>query len=327
MKISVIIPVYNTAEYLRQCVSSVLTSKNQNEYEIILIDDGSTDGISPTLCDTLSSENPSNVRVIHQENAGLGGARNTGIEAAEGEYLLFLDSDDTLADKAVDRLIDTAKKHGCDIISFGIVSEDEGSGKLSPVGSNVFCSDTPFSLSDEPRFLLSLPTACGRIWKKELFLESGIRFPSKVWYEDIRTTSKLFAIAKSILTVNDAYYKYLQRSGSIMHSENIDRNGEIIDAFEDILSWYRENGLFEGYKDILCRLCIDHVYIAASVRVLRSSTKHPLLKKFKGYLKENFPDYKKNSYIENIPGSKRLVFRLLEKKMYRLIALLFRIKG
>lgn len=327
MKISVIIPVYNTADYLRRCVSSVLTSKSRDEYEVILIDDGSTDGISPALCDELASEDPDTVRVIHQENAGLGGARNTGISAAKGEYLFFLDSDDTLTDGAVDSLIKAAEKYRCDIISFGILSEDEDSGKLTPVNSNAYYSETPFSLCDHPEFLLSLPNAWGRIWRKKLFEDSGIRYPDRVWYEDIRTSSKLFAAAESIVTVKEEYYRYLQRSGSIMHSSNIGRNSEIIDALEDVIAWYKARGLFDKYRDTLCRLCIDHVYIAASVRVLRADSKHPLLKTFREYLTAAFPDYRANPYIKSLPKTKRLVYFLLEKKMYRTVALLFSIKG
>lgn len=84
--LSIVIPVYNTANYLESCLSSVLAG-DWADCEILLVDDGSTDGISPGLCDRLSEAHPGLVRVIHQENLGLGGARNTGLEAARGEYL------------------------------------------------------------------------------------------------------------------------------------------------------------------------------------------------------------------------------------------------
>ena len=86
MRFSVVIPVYNVASYLTGCVSSVLNS-TETDYEIILVDDGSTDGRSGPLCDTLAARCPNRIRVIHQKNLGLGGARNTGLEAAQGEYL------------------------------------------------------------------------------------------------------------------------------------------------------------------------------------------------------------------------------------------------
>ena len=94
MEFSIVIPVYNTAAYLEACVQSVTCSPFL-DYEILLIDDGSTDGVCPALCDQLAARQPERIRVIHQKNRGLGGARNTGIEAATGTYLLFLDSDDS----------------------------------------------------------------------------------------------------------------------------------------------------------------------------------------------------------------------------------------
>lgn len=86
--LSIVIPVYNTANYLESCLSSVLAG-DWADCEILLVDDGSTDGISPGLCDRLSEAHPGLVRVIHQENLGLGGARNSGLEAARGGIIFF----------------------------------------------------------------------------------------------------------------------------------------------------------------------------------------------------------------------------------------------
>jgi hypothetical protein len=112
-----------------------------------------------------------------------------------------------------------------------------------------------------------------------------------------------------------------------MRSDNLGRNREIIDAFEDLLGWYKEKNLFEAYKEILCRLCVDNVYITSSVRVLRVDKKHALLKEFIAYLKKEFPEYKNNKYLSELPGARKLVYKLLEVKMYGLIALLFKIRG
>ena len=95
MLLTIVIPVYNTAAYLEACVQSVLSGDHQ-DCEILLVDDGSTDGVCPALCDRLAAQHPALIRVIHQENKGQGGARNTGLEAAAGTYLFFLDSDDTI---------------------------------------------------------------------------------------------------------------------------------------------------------------------------------------------------------------------------------------
>lgn len=325
MLISVIIPVYNVKEYLEKCVESVI-DPNFNDYEMILVDDGSTDGVSGELCDKIAAKNPELIRVIHQENRGLGGARNTGIREAKGEYLFFPDSDDSVVPGTVSLLAAKIKDTNADIIAFNIMTDD-GNGNRTPVASNYFESDTPFKLSEHPEYLLSLPNAWGRVWRKSLFIDNNIEYPNKVWYEDIRTSTKLFAKAESIVTIPDRLYIYLQRQGSIMRSSNLERNREIIDAFEDIITWFKNEGLFEQYRDVLCQLAIDNVYVAASVRVLREDTKHPLLGKLAEYMEKTFPGFEKSRYIAKLPRMKKLAYKLVRARRYKLLALLFKIKG
>ncbi len=325
MLISIIVPVYNVKEYLEKCVESVI-DPDFNDYEIILVDDGSTDGASGELCDKLAAKYPKLIRVIHQENKGLGGARNTGIREAKGEYLFFPDSDDSVVPGTVSLLAAKIKDTNADIIAFNIMTDD-GNGNRTPVVSNYIESDKPFKLSEKPEYLLSLPNAWGRVWRKSLFTDNNIEYPNKVWYEDIRTSTKLFAKAESIVTIPDRLYIYLQRQGSIMRSSNLERNREIIDAFEDIVDWFKKEGLFEQYRDVLCQLAIDNVYIAASVRVLREDTKHPLLGEFTSYMEKTFPGFEKSRYIAKLPRMKKLAYKLVRARRYKLLALLFRIKG
>lgn len=325
MWLSVIIPVYNTQSYLERCVNSVLAN-DCTEVEILLVDDGSTDGVCPALCDRLAGEHPALIRVIHQENRGLGGARNAGLEAAQGDYLLFPDSDDTITPDALTKLRTTIVRTQAEVIAFNFFSES-GSGRLTPGSANYLQSDTAFSAGVRPEFLLSLPSATCRAWKRSLFLASGIRYPERVWYEDLRTSVKLFVLASSIVTLPDCLYRYLQRPGSIMRSSQVQRNQEIMDAFDDIFAWFRERGLFRQYRDVLCRLCIDHLYLAASVRILQANPKHPLLHDLAEYLARQFPDYRKNPYLDQMPRAKRLVFQLLERRRFGMLRFLFRLKN
>ena len=324
MRFSVVIPVYNVAEYLRGCVDSVLAN-DCSDCEIILVDDGSTDGVCPGLCDEIAAGRPDLIRVIHQENRGLGGARNTGLEAAKGEYMLFVDSDDTIAPDTLEKLNRAIEVSGADIVAFNLFSDD-GAGNLSPIKANFFLEDKPFSLSQRPEFLLSLPSAWSRVWKRELFMKSGIRYPSRVWYEDIRTSSKLFALAGSIYTIDDSFYRYLQRPGSIMNSGSLARNREILDAFDDILSWFEEQGLRDTYSNDLSCLAVDHILLAATVRVARLDPRHPLLDEFTGYMDGHFPGYHTNEYLARLPGLHKLLLKLAKGRHYRMIQLLFRLK-
>lgn len=320
MRFSVIVPVYNVEDYLEACVASVI-AQTCRDYELILVDDGSTDQ-SGAMCDRLAQQY--HCRVIHQENGGLGAARNTGIEAAQGDYLVFLDSDDFLSPDTLQGLSEEMDRVDADIYAFGFVTSD-GTRDIAP-----FVDDLPYhqplTLREHPELLLTLPNAWTRVVRRILFLSSGVRFPSRVWYEDIRTTPKLSALAQVIDALPSTWYHYVQREGSITRNTNLDRNREIIDAFEDLLGWYRAQGLFDQYAPQLERLCIDHLYLAASVRVLRVDPKHPLLKEFRDYLRKNFPNYQNNPLLGELPRSKHLAYTLLEGKHYRLLKLLFSLK-
>lgn len=324
MRFSIVIPVYNVQDYLRGCVDSVLAN-DCSDCEIILVDDGCTDGVCPALCDKIAAEHPDLVRVIHQENRGLGGARNTGLEAAEGDYLFFVDSDDTISENALEILSKAIDESHADVYAFQLYSHDgEGHKTLIKASEEI---RTPFALKDRPSFLLSLPAAWARIWKRDLFLSTGIRYPSRVWYEDIRTSTKLFAAANSIVSLPDALYWYLQRPGSIMNSGNVLRSGEILWAFDDVLGWFEQQGLRQTYEKELCRLAVDHILLAAVVRVSRVDPRADLLQQLLSYMEEHFADYGENPYLSQLPSLHKLLLMLVHRRKFGMIRLLFRLKG
>ena len=125
MKLSIVVPVYNVAEYLPKCVDSLL-AQELADCEILLVDDGSTDGKSGALCDGYAAAHPEVIRVLHKPNGGLGDARNAGLEAAAGEYVLFVDSDDYLLPGLFDALRNRIAQTNADIIDFGFVVDNNG---------------------------------------------------------------------------------------------------------------------------------------------------------------------------------------------------------
>ena len=186
--------------------------------------------------------------------------------------------------------------------------------------------DRTFTLAELPQLLLTQPNAWSRCWKRSLFLDTGIRYPSRVWYEDIRTTTKLFAAAGSICAVPDVFYYYVVREGSITRNPNVARNAEILDAFDDLLGWYRSNGLFAQYYNELSRLTVDHVLLAGSVRVLRIDPDSELLGRFQDYVQTQFPDYLDNPLLAQLSRSHKLILRLLRQRKYRTVRALFAAK-
>ncbi len=316
MKLSVIIPAYNTAKYLRECVGSV---KVVDEVEIILIDDGSTDGETAALCDELAAVVPC-AKVIHTENRGLGAARNLGLRLAQGDYVLFLDSDDLLADGATETLL-KATEHGADVIAFGFSVRNGDIDTLHK--TEIKMPNGIFSVSSEPEYLLSLPSAWSRAWKRTFLQGSGIEFPSRLRYEDLATVPALLATAETIYPIHDALYIYRLRCDSIMSDSDPTKNLEIITAFDTLLLNFDCLGLTDRFKRELERLAVDHILLAASVRVLSGGGKaaRRTAESFTDYVRCRFPQFNDNPYLCKLNVRQKLLLSLLVKCHFRLAQL------
>lgn len=318
MRFSVIVPVYNVAEYLPACMDSLLMQSCW-DWEIILVDDGSTDG-SAMLCDEYAKAHPEWVRVIHQENGGLGAARNTGLEAARGEYLLFVDSDDFLTEDALDCLSRCIEETGADMITFGFyygIDQRRIPGEASPLEGL-----PPFCLEQQPQLLLQTPSACLRLWHRRLFDDPAVRFPGRVWFEDLRTTPKALPACKRIVALPQRLYVYRQREGSIIHSPNLGRNLELLEALEDLRTFFQNQGWMEAYGSWLECLAVDSVLYSAQ-RVLMADPNASFLPEFIRYLKTAFPDYRTNPLLPRLGKKKRMVLWLLERQRYGLLRGIF----
>lgn len=324
-KISVVVPVYNVQDYLAVCLDSILQQQYQ-DFEIIIVDDGSTDN-SGEIARQYAENHPSKIRLISQDNKGLGGARNTGIEAAAGEYLLFVDSDDQLQKDALKSLAYCLEDRSLDMVIFDIQHIDNF-GRLGLIQKGFFLSDpVVFSIEKYPQIIFMEPSACNKLFRRDLFVKNNIRFPAGFWYEDVRTTTKLYLYAKQIQYLNEPLYLYLQRSGSIMHTKSCERNREIIDALDDVLNFYQTNELYAKYKTELEYLTIYHVYLTGSVRVIKIDRKNVLLFEFRNYVLGKFPNYQKNRYVQDLSRKEKLILSLLDKKCYILLSILLKIKN
>lgn len=321
MKFSVVIPVYNAADYLEETVGSVQRQTYQ-DFEIFLVDDGSTDGRSGGLCNRLSEEMPEKIYVLHKENGGAGDARNAALSQVSGDYIIFLDSDDTLEPEAFSRLSEEIQRTQGDIYYFGMRMTD--GTKTIAVFQEDFPSDRSLSVADTPRLLLINPSACIAAWKRTLFLEHEIRFRARGWGEDLCMTRKMLTKASSVRFVPDILYNYLQHQGSVTRRENLSSNGEILEALEDVLVWFQQQGIFATFQAELCKLCVDNVLYDASVRILQQVPSHGLLQRFYAFTTQWFPDYRENPYVRDYPKKKKLILWLLGKKQYRAVHLLFR---
>ncbi len=327
-KLSIIIPIYGVENYLKKCLDSVYCQITP-ECQVILVDDESPDRCGE-ICDEYKERFPECTVVIHQKNLGLGGARNSGINAATGEYLFFIDSDDYIAKDAVATLLKAIADYSADVYIFPLQTVDESYRNLEIYKDNEPCF-TPLNICQNKQILIGYPNACGKVAKANLYRDNGIFFPSKVWYEDIRTVPKMITKTQSIVYLDKPLYFYLQRDGSIMNNAKVDRNSEMIDALEDLICWFKKEGIYEEYREELDFLLIDHVFVSATVRVLRSAgSSHPLVKTIRSYTLENIAEgaFNNNKYVAfSMPKNRKLIMKLLKAKMYSAVKLIFKIKG
>ena len=198
MKLSVIVPVYNVEAYLKRCLDSVMAAVDVADSlcqaEVICIDDGSTDGSSDILRDYAGRDE--RIMLIRQDNNGLAAARNVGLEAATGDWISFVDSDDCVDELYFKALLEAAEKEGA---------------KISSVGTE---SCTPEEYWCSPKCLPA--TAWGKIYRAELWKE--VRFPKGRLHEDEFTVHKVVFKVERIAGVRKMLYRYTHRSGSIMQS-------------------------------------------------------------------------------------------------------------
>lgn len=221
---SIIVPVYKVEEYLEQCVRS-LTGQTFSDIEIILVDDGSPDRCGE-MCDAYASRDQ-RIQVIHKENGGQADARNVGIEAATGEYIVFVDSDDYLSEDALEKLLPYAKRN-CDIIVMDGICEDGEKRVEHYVGDH----DRIFT---GPEYLKaafhsgSMPMANWLyIYRRGFLQEEELRYLCGVVHEDDHFVSRAFLRARRVVDSGVKEYHYIIREDSTTTHKDLRKNGRDI---------------------------------------------------------------------------------------------------
>ena len=313
--LSIIIPVYNVAQYLPKCLDSVIYPGTEG-YEIIAVNDGSTDA-SPEILEDYRRRYPQLLRIITKENGGLGSARNAALEPAEGEFLYFLDSDDYLAENAVKEILDACQKENFDICFFDSQTVNEDGKILEEMPG--FHTEGSFRMEDDPDILLFRTNAFNKVFRRSLFLDNNIRFRDREWYEDVSCIPKLYAEAGAMYYRRRMTYNYLMRPGSIMNNRNLQRNMEIISAYTATITYYREKGIFAKYHEQLEYVCFYNILIAATVRVNLIDPNTEIQDRFLEFFTKEFPDYRKNRYFLAAPKKYRLLDFLITYRMHHAV--------
>jgi len=285
-KVSIIVPVYNTEKYLEQCIDSI-TAQTLEEIEIIIVDDGSQ-AVCAQLCDELSQKDP-RIKVIHKENGGLGLARNSGMEAACGEYVGFVDSDDYIKPAMYEALYTAAAKHDADLAISGICFVGGNTFRQSGDYSekHYFEKDTVFTGEEMESLLLgvvgALPkesedsrygvSVCKNIFKRSLLGREKTEFFSerKIISEDTLFMVDFIQRAEKAVGIHGAFYCYRRNDESLSKSYRSDRFEKILLFLSELEEHIQESmspkkyrlyldRLTQGYGRILCSQEIMHAH-------------------------------------------------------------------
>lgn len=243
-ELSIIVPIYKVEKYLEECIRSLL-GQTFTDFELILVDDGSPDAC-PQICDAAAKKAP-RVRVIHQKNGGLSAARNTGIEAARGSWLGFVDSDDFIAPDMYEKLYNAAVNAGTDCAVCSIQLTDEN-GKQIETPPNMKLTAGVYgqaALLEQLRggWYPPLVMATNKLYKRELF--RTLRYPEGRLHEDNFVVSELYLSMGSAVYLEDALYCYRQRTGSIMQSKCTLRSLDEMWSFVHCFECFQRSGRME----------------------------------------------------------------------------------
>ncbi len=256
--VSIVVPVFDVEAYLPACLDSILGQTFQ-EFEIVVVNDGSTDG-SQTIIDSYTSAHPGRIRAYTKPNGGLGDARNFGIERATGEYLAFVDSDDVIAPTMLEEMVACSRGAGAEMVICGIQRFADGEPD-SPYLPEPDMSVFGRSLAEEPNLLYRVDaSACDKLYARNLLDRTGVRFPVGMAFEDVPTVFALATCANRIEKIDRPLYRYRRDRVESITGRHGARYLDLVEAFRLLNERLDALGTHEAVTDdALLRLHLTHL--------------------------------------------------------------------
>lgn len=332
--VSVIVPVYNVPEkYLRKCIESLMNQTMQ-EIEIIIVDDGSKDN-SGEVCD-MYAEKDKRVKVIHKENGGLAAARNTGFQAAIGEYITFVDGDDWLSVEACEVTYETAKENNITVVLWGASKEYEH--KSIPYAYTL--RDNRIYVGDECEKLQSklldfqsnIATAYAKLFKRSYLIENNILHNAELRQgaEGLEFNLRAFDKLNNAQFINNNLYHYRFNENSISASHNEKNHYYVIECFKTIKKFIMSSKNKEKLLKNFYNRLLYVINTTAISGYFSPDNKEPYKdkkKKFKQYLTQNLVKEALNkANMEGLSHSRKLVLMLIKCKFFLTVSIIAAIR-
>jgi len=311
VKVSVIVPAYNASDYIEKCIDS-LVKQTLKEIEIIVIDDGSTDDTYKKLCNYKDK-----IKIVKQKNSGVASARNKGLSVATGEYIGYVDSDDWVEENMFELLYSKAKKNNCDVVECDFKYVDDYNSWDGIVDTKIDIN----TIKEMKKYYINMfPVIWNKIYNREKIKD--IKFKSGVWAEDVEYLYRVLPNINNIGKINKNLYYYYQRT--VSESRLFDKRVyNYIDNFNGIIEYYKENKIYDAFKNELEYCYVRYIYATFIKRAATFKDKIEYKKAVNEAIrnvKENFPKYRINKYFYKsikgiyLIGFNRFIAYLLNKK-------------
>ena len=287
-KVSLIIPVYNVENYIEKCLNSVV-NQTLKDMEVIIVNDGSKD-LSKQKIQKYLEKYPW-IKYLEKENGGLSDARNYGMPYATGKYIAFLDSDDYVEKTMYEEMYNIAEKENADMVDCDFVWEYPNR-KRKDIGE---IYKTKKEMIEKCRVV-----AWNKIIKREILEKTKIKFPVGLRYEDMEFFYKLVPYINKVSFIKKCFVHYVQRENSIANTQNV-RTKEIFIILDNIISYYKEKGLYDEYRDELEYIYVKFLLCSSLKRISKIAEKKERKQAQKetwDNINKKFPNWRKNSILK-----------------------------
>ncbi|MBR7165335.1 MAG: glycosyltransferase [Clostridia bacterium] len=315
-KLSLIVPIYNVAPWLCRCLDSILR-QTLNDVEILAVNDGSTDE-SPRILEEYAEAHPGRIQIFHKENGGLSDARNFGLAHATGEYVAFVDSDDTLHPDFARLTVEKMEAEGLDLLltDFYFTRED---------GSSTPASALLYKEGGQMPLITASPMAWLRVYKRSLLPAEP--FCKGLYYEDLDMTPRALLSAKKAGYLPTPLYYYYQRAGSIMKEKAFSPKWlDIFTVLERLRGYFKEAGKENAHAELEF-LHIEHLLRSAALRFAPFREGRKQIPSLIQTVEAHFPNWKKNPYFSKTSLYFRLVVFCKAHRLTPLLQILAKLKG
>ena len=313
-RVSIIVPVYNTKDYIIRCVDS-LVNQTYKDIEIILVNDGSLDNSIDLVNEKYDDDR---IVIVNQDNMGSGQARNNGIKKASGDYLFFVDSDDFIDKDTISIMMnkminDKVNLVICDYYKY--FSDD----------NKIHINNIPnYDCNNDKQSVIVMPGAVCKLFKKEIFDKYDIKFLPGVFFEDNAIIPFACAVSGKYAYVNKPLYYYFQREGSALNKIEYNEGYEaIFDSLSYLYDKFNKYDMIDKYAQELEYIYIEYLLHASNLRFLKFN-KLNNIKKVSIIMKEKYPNYRSNKYFKMENIKYRIVCNLFYKNKVKLLKLILK---